>query len=1148
MKHITIALIALFASVVFLSIPSGPVLADGVITDTYWLGTCSAAYSHSFGQTSSGAWSDAGITQTIPVSNTLAGMLGIENVTSILPWFDSAAVSTIWPPDVNWAWLDDEAGTPVYGCTNDDSHLGACLAIGYSISTTKDISAIQSGNAISYTMDGNVSWVTSVVFTAKACPIWYGTPPEACPNEWFTDTHFYHDTWNRAGSVSWTSSEYHLGGGGSVAKTITITDSGYYSMSVYAKGSTGGYLSLGLGSTYQVVTVPASTSYAWYSGQFSQTAGSVSIAVGAGAGTTGLLDIDRVCLVWSGTFPLTTECIVVDPDFYYLDSWTVPGGTVRATMDNGGTAHGWILTHGFLEQEVPATVLIEGTTYTVTVRARNYGAGTNYLSVYVDQASVPQFVITLTESSSLVDYVGSFVAPHPNSGNLHTFAIGTQLLNVGNVIDRVCLDLGNEKIFGPGPCGINSAMMIESAAFLAGSDFEIGISFPDINITGIGFPLSFSSIIVSTWNARDWASSGLFGWAVDGRYQVGVTGAGNAALGLVPSPLSQGINQSLHLPLQDFTIVLRSKANYINSRLTVNGVHQSFTSTGEWTEYGFQLPHSGPGLHNVALSSDCAGTMCTGGISQDLDSVVIDDVYVVPGLFTCGEVITTPVTPIGQCLNANPLFAQGSAGWSASPGATIYAGSAELQPGAYIEQYIEASASSASYGNMTKSVVEGSTFTVYVDARLANPELSQSFSLILGASNIGSYTPTSSGMIERFVFTHTVPTGATTNGGILLRVIAGEDDPGTIVIHQVCVRKEAGDVISGSCLGEWRVGQGGLITETISYPDFVYNTYNLIANKTYKLQVSGVFAESGAAPVEISFYDTKGNEMASPLIYDEPTEFYFQAEFYGPVGQDPSAQFEELRVTTVKDVAYSTLCLLDGTTGPPVILPPGPLPYPTCVYSVSGQLLNGVFFGQPLYSVPNTYSGTMESDSYAAELIYNYAIFPLVCTELSIADWQYRTVKDWNGKWATFTKLLFTDLEFIIGWLTAIWAKIPTSFGGGDPGWLLDLLWMLLKLLFELLLFMLRLLGSLIDLLITALRDLILAVKAEDAVVYPFDCSGNEQWVCFGLASLSYLDETTGGQWFNTLAYIAVAVLTIWLVWWLLNQVKTINAGGDSDV
>jgi hypothetical protein len=111
----------------------------------------------------------------------------------------------------------------------------------------------------------------------------------------------------------------------------------------------------------------------------------------------------------------------------------------------------------------------------------------------------------------------------------------------------------------------------------------------------------------------------------------------------------------------------------------------------------------------------------------------------------------------------------------------------------------------------------------------------------------------------------------------------------------------------------------------------------------------------------------------------------------------------------------------------------------------------------------------------------------------------------------------------------------------------LDWIWLIIKMLIMILVKIFGALGSLLSDMWEGLHSIVIETKSYSGLAFPIDCEGDNQWMCFGLAGL-LAAENEFGNWLTVIANVVVAILTIHLAFWVINQVRDMfqpGAGGD---
>jgi len=940
-------------------------------------------------------------------------------------------------------------------------------------------------------------------------------------------------TWT-ASSAAWTFSQFSISSGGNIHKTGYFTETGTYSVTVLARSSVTATLTASIGASLNSVSI-APTGYAagFASYALSVTVASPGNLVVQLAASDGTIDVDQICLS-----PSSGSCfMVIDPDFRDQYSWSPIGSAVWAAADSPA-AGVWIVGSGYINQSIPNSLLENGGSYSVTVRAKA-DAGTT-LNISVDNTQMG--VISITSGADYNYFSGVFSVTTAPSGGNHLFGVGRATAEGSLLLDYICIYQAAPTLYGAGPCGMTSAMVAESHRFIYNSDFSLGLHTPMIAVA-TGFPLAVTVVgtdnkyLPSSWS---YVSEG-------GLYR---TREGGNALGIVPLPIHPGVWQSLRAsPGGGYNVLLRMRRTYANANLIVGDRSTALTPIGEWTDFGFYMT----GGNTVSIKSNCIdlvsgeATWCVGGIENRADVVDVDDVYVVPGPeLACGTVITTPFTPLGDCINPDSTFSSGAGTWEAGNGARILVNEADIPPGGYIRQYVPVTTDTSTWQQIVDSLAVGGNYTITIAARTQDT----ANSLLVA---IGAYTPgevdldtidfDSTSMVTTWSGNFTVSSDMVVGSGIPIQITA--KDGGTLIVLMVCIRSESTITPPvGACLGSWSASGGGAaLGVTINPPDYVLDQVALVGGRSYIMTAAGT--RTGAGNLTIAYFSLGIAQYSMDVAAD--ATFNVSQGFVAP-----SVSSGELRVTTGADVEYSSLCLQENN-GLPVVNPPGPLPYPEC-RTENGlpvqPVPNAGFFMLDQYSVTNEYSDTATTPAaYMAELSYNYAIYPLVCTTISIANWQYAAyqsllalLKQWFGPGSWLEKWLSDILDAI----RAI--QIPGGGGGGGSTFW-DLLLMLLKMLLALLLKILGIVGLLFSKLIEGARTINQEVRSDSAAMYAIDCEGDGQYMCFGLAALM-AGENAFGDWLNIIANIVVAMLTVSLVMWVIGQVRDMfepGSGGGAD-
>jgi hypothetical protein len=1089
--------------------------------------------SWSFSQAGSGGWAHLEYSISPPVISTTARIAGYIYHTSGLPGDCYLKQMEATDPDNDW-WGSESTNRL------DVIHIGYnCYVEGDIDSVTCQYLVGKNSDAMNFQPSvftprvphlGAFEFGFDCTGSGKADDFrWVITdtmPIPSCSTGILTDTHFLlPTTWTGSGGASWTGSIWTLPVGGSVAQSGMFTQTGIYSITVLARAyDTVATLSAGIGASSSSTSVSTGAFSTYYLTATVDTAGMLSVFASASGGQ---IQVDQICVS-----PSQSGCMmVIDPDFRVQSSW-IPFGSVAWTDFEGGHAGVWVSGAQFsLNQNIPEPMMTSGGNYSVTLLAKA-GSGTT-LIISVD--STPSGYITITPSADYAYFSGVFSVTTSPSGENHNFSVGRLTADGSLALDYLCIYPGN-ILYGAGPCGMTPAMVAESHRFIYNSDFADGLHLPWPNLS-IAFPLGIgvmgSDVVFmpASWNYGTYA----------GLYR---TQSGGNAVGLLPQPLHAGFFQEFHTSMSGgYNVFLRMKRNYANANLIVGDQSTALTPKGEWTDFGF-YQSSGSMVRIQANCIDLNSGSPNWCVEGDNTSGVIsvDDVYVVPGPeMACGTMITTPFTPLGGCINPDRTFEAGAGTWEVGNGARIMASEADIPSGGYIRQYVPISTDSSTWQQLVDSLAVGGNYTITIAARAQDT----SNSLLVA---VGAYTPgeidldtsdfSSSSMVTEWSGNFTMASNMVVGSGMPLQITA--KDGGTLIVFMVCIRSESSTPPVGECLGSWSASDGDALSRTISPPAYVFNSSLLAGGQSYNLTATGT--RPGAGKITISFVNLGIVQFSVDVTTD--TDFNVTQAFVAP-------QMEEgrVRIDADGDVVYTSLCLQENN-GLPVIAPPGPLPYPECV-TESGLPIhpapNAGFFMLGQYSVTNEYSDTATTPAaYMAELTYNYAIYPLVCTTISIANWQYAAyqsllalLKQWFGPGSWLEKWLSDILDAI----RAI--QIPPSDGGGGST-LWDILLWILKMLLALLLKILGIVGMLFSKLLEGAKSINNEVRSDSAVMYPIDCTGDGQWMCFGFAALLAANSSFG-DWLNIIALIVNAMLTVSLTLWVLNQVRAMFEPGSGE-
>ncbi len=335
---------------------------------------------------------------------------------------------------------------------------------------------------------------------------------------------------------------------------------------------------------------------------------------------------------------------------------------------------------------------------------------------------------------------------------------------------------------------------------------------------------------------------------------------------------------------------------------------------------------------------------------------------------------------------------------------------------------------------------------------------------------------------------------------------------------------------------------------------------------TYRLLVYGQSDTNNALYLT---YMNPGTGVTVPLSYAAiaPGSFASELRFV-----TPSTGFRGgIMVLRPAQTMTITFLCLEGDPIPPVPTPTGG---PPIVIPIA-ECNDVNFYLQPPYTQTTTIlSGTLYSDvnwaEYASMMTYNYAIYPLECTTLSIANWQ---VEAYNALMQFLDERLKPGVPGgnacsttptceeqcgtgLLSFLCRITCGITDATGGflslardilewfWELSQILLLLFILIFHLFTMIIgFMLQLFGQAIGI----LSVLSASISSGDARTYtpPITCSGDSEAICMGLSILTVIDHYAG-QYIAPIVYLGLAALSIFLVIYVVNQVRAMLQPGDS--
>jgi hypothetical protein len=357
------------------------------------------------------------------------------------------------------------------------------------------------------------------------------------------------------------------------------------------------------------------------------------------------------------------------------------------------------------------------------------------------------------------------------------------------------------------------------------------------------------------------------------------------------------------------------------------------------------------------------------------------------------------------------------------------------------------------------------------------------------------------------------------------------------------------------------VGGGGLgYVEAGSY---LYSAQSL--NGDYRLWITGEAADAGILRV-MYMNPTTGISVVLAAMNVVAGNNTVNTSFVIP----PSGYYGgQVIVKPSVGITITAACLQSSAIPPvtPPVTPPIVVPVPTCgsvnFGASSPWIINTIgFYGRPPYTETAILSGTLYSDvnwaEYMAMQTYNYAIYPLVCTTISVANWQvdaYNALMAFlaqnigavqapgnscgTGLWAVLCELirvLGNSLSQIISLLQSLIDSIVL---------IIQILAALIGAILALLLQLLGIVLRLISWIISMLGQLTGSITGSDATTFtPISCDGDTEAICMALAAIVSINEV-GGQYIQFVVYLALGILSVLLLIWIIRQVSGIMQPGS---
>lgn len=883
-------------------------------------------------------------------------------------------------------------------------------------------------------------------------------------------------------------------------------------------------------------------------------------------------------------------CVVSDPGFSSPSSWTpsVTGATYSSGQWN-------LAPSGTIQQDVYLLVGV----YTPTIAARTTsGSAILNFGVYLTSTT------PLTIASSSWSYYYSSL--NVSVAATYTVRLESDADNASNiVIDSVCFS----PSLAPGlpsdwaNCGLTQ------------SDLNTNVFQNPSLDSGWGYYYSPGGI--ELWFPTSWSVGTL-----DVRRSPGYSfSTASVGLLKQVDAGDRSVSQQLSSPLSRFNLVMMVKRLKSDAQLQVdynNGawwnplvVTQdiiSNTTLNEWQPVGvwFDLPQAQN--WRIYLRGVCPSC------SIWEDGYVVDEVYAIPGTspVVCGSSPPAPnpqPVPGSGCINGNAHMAGPDSTYQMTYGAAVdgvgypwawnwhgrmgtltpWEHVARLFPttdyDAYVHQYMP-----AAYGDVSREysgVLADRQYDVfgsvigYQAPSDSGPIQPSTATVSIGntSGSIFSFDVTidsnqpSMTFWETFTATQSMFAGPCTSGdsgGCNISFDINNRGGTSALVDLACVRPFSTTIpiptdppTGTACLGSWDRSEVGGGLGYVEVGTYLYSPQTL--NGNYRLWITGEADGSGVLRVMYMNPSTGitvalgamnvvgGNNTVNTTFVTPPSGYYG-----GQVIVEPSI-----------GITITSVCLQSNAIPP--IIPPGTppivIPMPTCgsvnFGAASPWITSTIgFYGRPPYTETAIMSGTLYSDvnwaEYMAMQTYNYAIYPLVCTTISVANWQ---VEAYNALMAFLAQRIGT-IQPPSGneCGTGIWAVLCALIEliGNTIGQivgllqsLIDLIGLLFQLIGSLISLIMALLGRLLGLIWTILNSAIGLLgslssfaRGSDRSAYPIDCAGDAEAICFGLAAIVELDEIAG-NWLTIIATLTVSVLTVYLGMYIVNQIRSMMQPGS---
>jgi len=901
--------------------------------------------------------------------------------------------------------------------------------------------------------------------------------------------------------------------------------------------------------------------------------------------------LDDIRLSFQNPYNPPPACAVTDSGFLSPSSWT-PSAT-GATYSSGQ----WQLAPGgTIQQDVYLPVRV----YTPTIAARTTsGSAILNFGVYLTSTTP----LTIASSSWSYYYSSLNVAV----ATTYTVRLEADADNASNiVIDSVCFapSLAPALPSDWANCGLTQSDLNTNVFQNPSLDAGWGYYNPIYGGGDLWFPTSWT---VGSFDRKHSPGYGFSAVAVGLLNQAYLQGGDRSLSQRLPSSLNKfNVVMMVKRLESDATLdVAYNDGAWWNPTTIVQGVISN-TALNEWQPVGvwFDLPQSQ--LWRIYLTSPCPSCGSSG------DGYVVDEVYAIPGTspVVCGVSPPPPnPQPASGCINGNPHLSGPDSTYQMTYGAAVdgsgYPWSwnwhgrmgtltpwehvARLFPttgyDAYAHQYMP-----AAYGDVSREysgVLADRQYDVfgsvigYQQPGEVGPISPSTVTVSVGNTSgstfsfdveIDSNQP-SVAFWQTFTATQGMfagPCAEGDSGGCNISFDINNRGGTSALVDLACVWPISTTIpiptdppTGTACLGSWDRSEVGGGLGYVEVGTYLYSSQTL--NGNYRLWITGGAEGSGVLRVMYMNPSTgitvalgamnvvTGNNTVNTTFVTPPSGYYG-----GQVIVEPSVGI----TITAACLQSSAIPPVDPPTTPPIVIP-----MPTCGsvnFGVSSPWITNTigFYGRPPYTETAILSGTLYSDVNWAEYLsmqtYNYAIYPLVCTTISVANWQVEaynalmaflaqhigTIQPPGGNscgtgiWAVLCELINVIGNFlgqIVGLLQSLVDLIKLIIGlvGSLVSLIMDLLGRLLGLIWTILNSAIGLLGSLSTF-----------ARGSDRSAYPIDCAGDSEAICFGLAAIVKLDEIAG-NWLTIITTLTVSVLTIYLGMYVVNQVRSMMQPGS---